>query len=299
MTSAAVAPADPPFAGGKYRLAMGLAPLDEMAWIEPGADLAAELAAKRKLLESRHAEVFQALPASEAAAHELLRVLAANLARHHAARFTLAGDRIVNKVTGEAWDIASPPLHSLEIAGRLVAEDFCLMQRVGESYILTGATLCAPSRWRLADKIGQPASAIHAPVPGYPETLGRAVEHFFAALKPQTLVGRVNWGIADDPAPFQPVAAPPNPAVTAANAGETLWQRVERQTLRRLPATEAIVFTIRTRITRLDQAIGSAALARDLAAALRDMAPEMQAYKRIAPFAPALMGWLEARARAE
>ena len=299
MTSAEVAPADPPFAGGRYRLAMGLVPIDEAAWIETDTELAAELAAKRALLESRHAEVFQALPLAAAAAHELLRVLAANLARHHAACFALASDRLVNKVTGEAWNIASPSPHPLDVAGRLVTEDFCLMERAGGQYILTGAALCAPSRWRLAEKIGRPASAIHAPVPGYPETLGRAVEHFFAALKPQTLVSRVNWGITDEPAPFQPVAGPPNPAVTTANAGETLWQRVERQTLRRLPATEAIVFTIRTRITRLDQAIRSAALARDLAAALRDMSPEMQAYKRITPFTSALLGWLEARARAE
>ena len=79
-----------------------------------------------------------------------------------------------------------------------------------------------------------------------------------------------------------------------ATAGERLWLRVERQTLRKLAQSEAVVFTIRTHITRLDRAIETAAHAAALATALRSMPEAMQQYKNIAPFAPALLAWLDA-----
>jgi hypothetical protein len=66
--------------------------------------------------------------------------------------------------------------------------------------------------------------------------------------------------------------------------------------LRKLPGTAAVVFTIRTHITRLDRAIATPEAAADLASAIVAMPPEMQRYKQIAPFAPALLAWLAARA---
>ena len=127
-------------------------------------------------------------------------------------------------------------------------------------------------------------------------TLQRPVDRFFARLTAEKPVWRLNWGIADDPTPFQPVPCPGALAPTADTAGESLWLRIERQTLRRLPQTLAVVFTIRTHITRLDTAIATAATAAELAAALRDMAPATQAYKHIAPIRSALLAWLDRRA---
>lgn len=297
MSLGQIAPTYLPFDGGKFRLTMGLTPLPDQAWFEFGEDLAAHLAAKRALLKSRPNDVFLALPEADAPAAELLGVLAAHLPRFHPTLFSVAGDHLCNTTTAESWNFGRPSLHPLDIAGRLVAEDLCLLQSSGGCHILVGASLCSPARWRLSEKIGQPLSAIHEPVPGYEDALGQRVEHFFTALKPDRLVGRFNWGIADDPAPFQPVAPITQFAVTPSNAGEQLWLRVERQTLRRLPKTGAVVFTIRTYITRLDRAVHSSAVAQDLAAAIRDMPLAMQAYKRIAPYAAALLAWLDMRAK--
>ena len=192
--------------------------------------------------------------------------------------------------------MARPRLHALDLCGRLVQEDFCLLRRGGDRHILVGASLCAPARWQLADKMGRALIEIHAPVAGYDVTLARPVDRFLDQLKPERLVSRLNWGIVDSPARFQPVSVPAPAPLTEAAAGERLWLRVERQTLRKLPQTEAVVFTIRTHITRLDRAVTAPAAAADLASALRAMPVEMQRYKQIAPFAPALLAWLEARA---
>src|SRR6185437_15549014 len=78
-------------------------------------------------------------------------------------------------------------------------------------------------------------------------------------------VGRLNWGIADNPAPFQPIGRVTAGDITSANAGARLWLRVERQILRRLERSGAVVFSIRTHITRLDRAIASPAEAQALA----------------------------------
>jgi hypothetical protein len=84
--------------------------------------------------------------------------------------------------------------------------------------------------------------------------------------------------------------------IAAAEAGARLHLRVERQTLRRLPETGAVVFTIRTHVTRLDRAIRNRASAAELAAAVRAMPEATAQYKQIAPIAPALLAWLDARA---
>ncbi len=297
MNFARAAPIDLPFAGGKFRLSMGMRPIEERAWFDIGENLPAELSTKSALLANRHEEVFRVLPAAWAPALELLGLLARHLSRHHPAMFRVAGNRLINQAMAESWDVADPSLHPLDIAGRLVPEDVCLLQSDGERPILVGASLCSPARWLLSEKIGEPVSIIHNPVPGYHEALGQPVDRFLARLKPETLLGRFNWGIVDDPAPFQPVAPAADAPIAPADIGEKLWLRVERQTLRRLPETGAIVFTIRTAITRLDSAVQASAVAQDLAIAIRSMPVAMQRYKRIAPHAAALLAWLDARTK--
>lgn len=272
---------------------MGLMPLGWADWIEIDERLAAELAAKQTLLTERPDDVFAVLPTAEAPATELLALLAAHLPRRHPAIFHRDGALLRNMLTEDSWQIERPRFHPLDLAGRLVQEDFCLLVAAGDTYRLAGASLCSPSRWRLADKLGAPLALIHAPVPGYAESLEAPVDRFFSQLKPCRLVGRLNWTIVDHPAAFQPVRLEPSLPITAATAGDRLFLRVERQTLQRLPATGAVVFTIRTYIASLAAAIVSTKSATDLAAALRAMPKETQAYKHIAPHAAALLAWLD------
>jgi hypothetical protein len=293
-TGAGGRPAYFPFAGGPFRMALGLMPLAEPDWIETDAEFAAQLAEKRALLATRHDEAFAALGVADAPAAELLDLLTAHLPRHHAELFRRDASAILNRATGERWELPPRDLHPLELCGRLVQEDFCLLL----DGVLVGATLAAPARWRLAEKIGRPVAALHAPVPGYDATLARPVDRFLAHLKDGRLAWRLNWGILDHPARFQPVALHGGEPVTAANAGALLWLRVERQSFRKLPRTGAVVFAIRTHISRLDQAVTGVADAAAVVETLRTMAPEMQRYKQIEPFAEPLLAWLEAWLRA-
>lgn len=287
-----------PFEGGRWQMRMGLQALRPEGWLEFDQALAAELDEKRALLAARRDEVFAALQDCTDAATELLAVLANHLPRYHGDIFNREGKLLLNRTTGESWDVTSPALHPLDLCGRLVQEDVCLMLPHGDRYTLAGATLCAPNRWRIADKIGRPLVAIHDVVPGYDETLARPVDRFMAQVAPGKLVWRVNWGIADRADRFQPVALPRSFAITAENAGHCLFLRIERQTLHKLPESAAVVFTIRTYIEELGSAIATRAAAEHLAGSIRTMPEAMRRYKALAPFAEELLLWLEARARA-
>ncbi|NQX96203.1 MAG: DUF3445 domain-containing protein, partial [Erythrobacter sp.] len=88
---------------------------------------------------------------------------------------------------------------------------------------------------------------LHTPIAGYEEQLATGVDRFMETLRAGQIYGRCNWFIA--PTGERRWIAQGEPQaqfahVTAENAGETLWVRSERQTLRRLPETGAILFTI-------------------------------------------------------
>ena len=284
------------FGGGRYRLAMGLTPLNEAEWLVPDASLPEILAEKRRLLATRSESVLRVLPEASAASVELLQLLAGHLPRHFPSIYRLGKDgQLTNTASHETWNIDGPPLHPLDIAGRLVAEDLCLMQASDAGYRLIGATLCFPNRWQLEEKIGQPLDFIHAPVPGFAPALERPVAHFFAALKPDRILARVNWGIADDPTRFQPIGRDADAAITPETVGSALYLRIEYQTLRRLPESQAVLFTIRTEITPLKRVIATRDDAIDLAGAIRDMSPAMLRYKHLTAVSPALLAWLETR----
>jgi len=287
-----------PFDPGPYRMAMGLVTLPEAAWFELDDHYQPELHERRRLLQHHHADVFAALPVSDAERAEALHDIAANLTSHHPDWFTRDGTTLRNALTGEHWDLASPHCDPLELAGRLVQEDLCIVQRDDASPILTAAVLCFPSRWRLAEKLGRPLAAVHASVPFYAERLARPVDRFMHHVKPGHIAARLNWSVLDDATLFQPGGKwreAHNPAVTPENAGGTLFLRVERQTFRRLPRSGAVLFGIRVHVYPLDVAIASSATAARLAAAVRALPEQTLHYKSMPPIQDALLRWLDAR----
>ena len=304
MTGTAARPLPPetvylPFETGPYRMTLGLTTVPETAWFEIDRLYPAEMAERRQLLAERHADVFAAEPVSLAARAETLRMVSASLCRHHPGWFSLDSRQLRNGLTGETWDFAHPPCDPLELAGRLVQEDLCLVQMAEAGPVFTAGVLCFPSRWRLREKIGRQLAEVHGPVPLYANRLARPVDRFMEHVKAGPIASRLNWSVVDDPALFQPAGkwrVDGNPAVTAANAGQMLWLRVERQTLRRLPETGAVLFGIRVHGYRLDAVIDTADRAENLAAAVRALPEETGRYKSLPAFQAALLGWLDGRA---
>ena len=276
-----------------HRPQMGLTAIAERDWIELGADLRETLVLKRRLLAEHHDEVFAALPGSEAAGCEIVDALFEFLPRRYPTQYPRMQDTIAIAATSELIARRSAALHPLDIAGRLVPEDLCVME-TGEdgAYRLTAASLCFPSRWRLHEKLGLPLADIHGPVPAYGAVLARPVDRFFTALADGKIVQRRNWTIHDRPDLFQP-QSPRHHVVPPERFGSELFLRSERQTLRRFPRSRAILFTIRTHVWPLGDLTRDDAHA--LSGAIAQLPVEDRHYKGVAALADPLVAWLASR----
>ena len=289
-------PAYIPFQSGRFRLSMGIVSLTLDNWLEPDDFFYKELMEKDSLLTSKYDEVFQARGGSQTAQHEVLNLLIDHMNEYHSdlLRFC-AGNIFIDKL---ALSFATETYRKnpLDLAGRIVQEDLCLMAPGSNGYTLEAASLCFPSRWRLLDKIGRPLIDIHSPVPDYKNKLSRPVDRFFDKLTVEKPVWRVNWSLTDDPDLYQPVrktGITSIKTINSNNAGDRVFLRCERQTLRRLPKTGWILFTIKTYVDKVSALKLQPQSFLDLATLVRDLSPSMQQYKNIAPYKKALLGYLD------
>ena len=287
-----------PFLDGPWRLAMGLKALDLREWIEIDEHFEGQLADRRRLLDQRQGEVLGALPESAAGQAEVLELLLDHLPQRFPEHYRRTNGELINLVTGERFELAEWAGTPLELAGRLVQEDLCLLQRGAAGYRLVAAILCFPAHWRLSDKLGHPLDVIHEPVPGFGERLAPTVDRFFTGLQVLRPVWRANWSLVDTPERFLPPEhRKAGKALDAERAGETLWLRVERQTLRRLPRSGDVLFGIRTYVEPLASAVDGAQAAQGLAARIEELPEAMARYKGILPIRAPLLAWLAERAR--
>ncbi len=242
-----------------WRLAMGLRPLEESRWLEVDRHRDEQLAQKVQLLRDHRDVVVATRPEGDDASAELLECVKGFLRDHHP----------------DIPILVDPLDHPVIAASRLVQEDLCVMVR-DDTWRLQAACVCFPSRWRLVSKIGTTLDEIHSPIPMYGEELSKPTNSFFDRLQPERSFWRLNWTVLDSPELHQPVSARQSPKVDF-----TKWFfRVERQTLRQLPRTKAIVFTIHNYVESLAALIdANEEFARNLLLALDTAPGPMNEYK--------------------
>jgi dimethylamine monooxygenase subunit A len=215
-----------------------MTPVAEGHWLRIDMAYAAQLAEKARLTTLHRPQVIAALPGSGAAQAELLILVLDDLRARPG--FHLSGDRVL-RPDGETVKVdPSDPLLTLS---RLVQEDFCIHQKRGDEHVLTAALLCFPSAWTLAEKIGRPLTRIHQPVARYDSDVAARVQRMFDMVRADRPLWRANMLRYDRFDLFQPHSeAAPRPVGTPASP----YVRMERQTIRRLPASDAVVFSIHT-----------------------------------------------------
>ena len=229
-----------------FKLKLGLRARDEADWL-PYDDLFDDHAArdsqlgyKAQLLGDRHNEVFAALPESEPAGREVLAMVRAHLQQFH--------DASLPDLPADAG------LHPLDAAARLVPEDLLLLEPRRRAnggaggdfdWCLVAASLCFPAHWVLAEKMNKPLAAIHAPVPDYRERLETPMDRFFTNMKIGPISSRMNWSLQLGDELFSPHRSTRKAAMGDV-ANEDMCLRMENQTLRKLPETGLVLFTIRT-----------------------------------------------------
>lgn len=228
-----------PYDGSSQPFTIGLKPLDPASWIDVDEHYGAYLEEKRHLFAERPGDVFAEEPATREVQQEVADLVAAHMAAHFP------------QIGMPAPDPAGPPLKT---ASLMVQEDLVLMRKGDDGWRLAAASLCFPSSWSLAEKFGRPLTDIHEPVPGFRRDTRNAelIERMFDKLQGQTVL-RWNWSLQNNPELYHPlsnaerdVRATGSPTRFGdADPSASAFIRVERQTLRKLPRSGDILFTIR------------------------------------------------------
>ncbi|MHC9234240.1 heme-dependent oxidative N-demethylase family protein [Pseudooceanicola sp. 502str34] len=224
----------------------GTRPLDEAQWLLRDEAFAGQMALREALLSTRREDVVRLSDRARPAAAELLETVLAFLATDSG--YSRAGGVITRPDGGKVALDRDDPMGTL---GRLVQEDFCLLEKAPgeEEHVLTGAVLCFPASWTLAEKFLHPMIRIHRPVAAYDENIAKRVQRLFDGVQVGRPLWRYNYLHHGNPALYQPQSETRKDYASYSKAPQT-YIRSERQTMRRLPETRAVVFGIHTYILR-------------------------------------------------
>ncbi len=230
---------DAPWMQPKTRRLPGIQPLDWSDWIQVDEAYAPQMAERARLLEARRNEVLLMTPAAEMAAKELLGVICVMLAGRD--DFDVDGARVARP---DGVTVEIDPNDPLMSINRLITEDVCILQKRGGEHVLTAGLLCFPASWLLHEKMNQPLTAIHQPVSTYTTDVAARVQRLFDAVRADKPLWRTNALHYNDPDLFQPLRDTVKRVVPEGQG----YIRSERQSILRLPKSDAIVFSIHTRL---------------------------------------------------
>lgn len=216
----------------------GVQPVSMEDWLQVDEAYTAQLSKKAILLQDHGPDVLAMQPQAEEAAKELLQLVVDTLSKR--ADFTVSDERIVRP---DGVSVALSGASPLETLSRLVQEDFAILIKGQGEHILRGALICFPASWKLSEKIGRPLSTIHEPVESYSSDIGKRVQRLFDAVRPGKPLMRANALMYLEPDLFQPR---PQGDTKPMRDGDPAYMRSERQTILRLPETDAVVFSIHT-----------------------------------------------------
>ena len=220
----------------------GTAPIDPADWLQRDEVFDAQMAFRDRLIAERGDAVHAMAEACRPAAEELLATVLTHLEGVEGYARTPLGMR---RPDGVEVPLDGQPLIA---AGRLVQEDLVILEKPdgADEHAISGAILCFPSNWTLAQKFGKALVRIHLPVEAYDDTVARRVQRLFDAVRPGAPLVRANL------IPSKSDLHNPRPEFhrERPGPGETIFIRVERQVIMRLPVTGAVVFSIHTYLVR-------------------------------------------------
>ena len=180
----------------------------------------------------------------------------------------------------------------------------------GQYYLLAGAILLA-GFWRLSDKFGMPLSEIHTSgdVPGFKSKLEKGMMNFFRRIQPNAPVLRNNYFLqVDDDLAWSHSIGPEDRATDEGGSALQIegWAaseknkaiehhhfRSERQSLRRLPRSGGVVFTIRTYFVPVTKIAKEPGVPGRLASAVRSWGEDTARYKGRERYGEVLLEYLD------
>ncbi|ABN64694.2 conserved hypothetical protein [Scheffersomyces stipitis CBS 6054] len=245
-----------------YHQTMSIFKLDMNHWLDMDKYYVHYIEEKKRIIQKYGKENIDWLPDSEDATFELMQTVVDHLIVRYPLLFTVLKDGdfyegkgkiIKNEITKEILDMTLPlKEHPLMYVTKLAKEDFYIVKKnpVDDLHYLVAAAVPFPGgSFGVDHKIGKTLDVIHSDVPYYKEKLKKSMERWFDRMKPNDPVERASWYISWDHKlkvnnVYQLPKYVPNLVADLESTDPREFNvRVERQTLRRLPRSNAIIFT--------------------------------------------------------
>ena len=289
---------------------MGLRSLQWDDWIELDNHYMRFHDDKRRRIEERGSKCCRTDPDPRVfdGAVELLEELSEYLSERYPSVFKKTDVGVDNIVTNEIFNVKDLTMNGnkedpMQLSARLIQDDLAIMfeKEDGQYYLLAGAILLA-GFWRLEDKWGMPLSEVHTSgdVPGFKQKLEKGMMNFFRRVKPDGPVLRNNYflQVDDDLAWSQSIGSEDSETVGWYTAEKNKaiqhhYFRSERQSLRRLPRSGGVVFTIRTYFHPITEIAEEPYVPGRLAEAVRSWGEDVSKYKGRDRYGEVLLEYLD------
>jgi hypothetical protein len=287
---------------------LGLRPIKPESWILIGPDHAQTMRQKHDRLNHSRPHYYRTLPESLSAQRELRNRVTGHLLSDHPAAFERLGSVIRSVITGQTLDLDDDSTEPLLQLSYLIEEDFMLLDEGGGNPRITAAANAYSSSGRLVASVGHDMEWTHEPVPQLTHKLGAKINRVLRTVHTATPCERFNWQVTPLASVFFPHSNPHASNAAAmhqvaaelrddsARAGDLLWIRVERQTLSRLPDSNAVAFSLHTYSDPLSSIRSDPESVRALLALLRNYTDERWKYSEMDIVRKPLLLWLEAAA---
>ncbi len=274
-----------PYDGSAKPFTIGLQQLDLRNWIDIDNSLPQYLDEKQRLTAEEYANIVVSEAGSERAQQEVLELLSAHICERFPEVYRRTDTSMQVLPAKRQIDLNNRSITTLHTAASLVQEDLILMSKGETGWRLVAASLCFPSAWSLLEKFGKPMHEIHRPVPGFGRGTRNAelIERMFDNLRIDRPVVRWNWSLYGDNRLYHPESGNKGKRRFGESVQpENINLRLERQTLRKLPLTQDILFTIRIYIDplhTLDTHPEGTTLKQSIAEQIAGLSPAEIAYK--------------------
>lgn len=225
-----------------HRALPGVRPADPDGWLLVDDAFSRQLAYRMQLIETRRDVVHCLQDSARPAADELFAAALDLMAGQPDRGYQVDGSEVSRPDGVRVRIDRTDPLGSL---AHLVQEDLCILEKVGDEHVLTGAILCFPASWSLAEKFQRPLTRIHDPVPSYDDQIAVRVQRLFDGVQVGRPLWRFNrlWYAHPDLHQPRRRTDPPRPKP---EPGMPHYFRSEKQVVFRLPQTKAVIFSIHT-----------------------------------------------------
>lgn len=249
----------------------------------------------------------QSLPHMITAEWDVLELLMETMARSYPEHFRLTQN-------GDNWhwvnepleidqhfifgDASTLPYSPLEYITRQCQGDFAVLDQRLDNLWMDAGMITAQADWSLDFDVGMNFIEWHGPVP-----LARDMGIFERALKfllnlqQGKPVRRLNWTMTIN---SRLDTSPENydkwgidrATVTPQNVGNKVHLRVELQAMWRLPRSNAILFSIRAYLIKMDELVTVPKWGRRFHRVLRSLRPELAEYKGLSRYRQTTIDWL-------